>query len=556
MVLSSVSILKRRNIGLRIQVFVSGFAVMVLELVGSRFIAPVFGNSIFTWGSIIGVVMTGLAAGYHYGGKLADRSPSPRKFSSLIFTAGMLVVLLPFLVPYILGLSITLGLGDQYGPLLSSALILGPQTFVLGMVSPYAVKIGVQTLTSLGNVAGNLYSLSTVGSIIGVFAAAFVLIPMWDVRSIIFALGISLMLTSLIWLAKLPITITAVVIILLATPLNIPASQIFSYSGEVVYEKETPYSHLSVIDSGDRRILYLNGLPHSGMNLEDPNRLVFTYTRYFHIGLLANPDTKNVLFVGGGGFSGPKNFLATYPDVNVDVVEVDPDVIDAAKQYFEVKPDPRLTISNMDGRLFLTLNNKPYDLIILDAYAKTYVPFHLMTREFMQLLHARLTPQGAVVSNLIGSLTGDTSDLVRAEYKTIASVFPIVDLFTTSDLGPGAVQNLILVFRKNGQPLAESINDSMTTDDAVSGSLTIDDIRRLYPHPTPVEDVPLLTDNYAPVENLLNPVTGHPYELEQQVGRLAVSPPPTAGSYTLTFAILLLISTTWFMYLSINNRKV
>lgn len=534
--------------GLRVQVFVSGFAVMALELVGSRLITPVFGNSIFTWGSLIGVVLAGLAVGYHYGGKLADKSPIRRSFSSIVFTGGFLIVLIPFITPFVLGFSLSLGLGERYGPLLASTLILGPSTVALGMTSPYAVRIATETLERLGNVAGNLYSLSTIGSILGAFAATFVLVPLLDVRSIIFGLGVALMLVALIKLPRIGALLTLITLLLLLSPLAAVTSGALIHGESVVYEKETPYSHLDVVDIGGRRTLYLNSLPNSVMDIEEPTRLVFTYTRYFHIGMQMNPEAGSVLFVGGGGFSGPKNFLVTYPNVIVDVVEIDRDVIETAQRYFEVEVNPRLTVFNADARVHLTQSDRLYDLIVLDAYAKTYVPFHLMTLEFMELLASRLTPEGIVVSNLIGSLVGDTSDLVRAEYKTISSVFPNVAVFTTTEAGIGAVQNLIVVFTKSAKvPIAQQL-ESISGEVANEIPTASEYARHTHSESIPVEDVPLLTDGYAPVESLLNPVTGRPYVLEQQEGRLV----PTIawmGSDFLTFTFLVFVAIVWFVYL-------
>ncbi|MBI3022605.1 MAG: fused MFS/spermidine synthase, partial [Thaumarchaeota archaeon] len=527
--------------------FVSGFAVMALELVGSRLITPVFGNSIFTWGSLIGVVLAGLAVGYHYGGKLADKSPIRRSFSSIVFTGGFLIVLIPFITPFVLGFSLSLGLGERYGPLLASTLILGPSTVALGMTSPYAVRIATETLERLGNVAGNLYSLSTIGSILGAFAATFILVPLLDVRSIIFGLGVALMLVALIKLPRIGTFLTLITLLLLLSPLAAVTSGAPIHAGSV-YEKETPYSHLDVVDVGGRRTLYLNSLPNSAMDIDEPTRLVFTYTRYFHIGMQMNPEAGSILFVGGGGFSGPKNFLATYPNAIVDVVEIDRDVIETAQRYFEVEVNPRLTVFNADARVHLTQSDRLYDLIVLDAYAKTYVPFHLMTLEFMKLLASRLTPEGIVVSNLIGSLVGDTSDLVRAEYKTISSVFPNVAVFTTTEAGIGAVQNLIVVFTKSAKvPIAQQL-ESISGEVANEIPTASEYARHTHSESIPVEDVPLLTDGYAPVESLLNPVTGRPYVLEQQEGRLV----PTIawmGSDFLTFTFLVFVAIVWFVYL-------
>ena len=200
------------------------------------------------------------------------------------------------------------------------------------------------------------------------------------------------------------------------------------------------------------RSLFLDGFLHSSMNRENQSQLTLEYTRYFPIGFLLNPAAKNVLFVGGGGFSGPKYFLKTYPDVTVDVVEIDPVVIDVAEKYFDVNTtDSRMHIYNDDARNFLSRTNqdKKYDIIILDAYSKSYVPFHLMTLEFYKLLESRLNTNGIIVSNQVGSLSGDSSNLYRAAYKTMKQVFPNILIFPVlTTINPDVVQNLILVATK------------------------------------------------------------------------------------------------------------
>lgn len=531
----------RFNAWLRVQVFVSGFAIMALELLGSRLITPVFGNSTSTWGSLIGVVLAGLAGGYQYGGKLADRSPTRVRFSTILFTGAVFVILVPFIAPSALALSLSLGLGDRYGPVLATTLILGLPTFLLGMTSPFALRMGAQQLASLGNLSGNLYSISTVGSILGTFGTVFVLIPLWDVRSIIFGLGVILMLVAVIWLPRFSVIIAALFILLLATSATSTLTQVIARSGSVVYEKETPYSLLDVVDLDTRRTLYLNGLPQSAMDINDPTRLVYAYTAFFNFGFVINPDLKDVLFVGGGGFSGPKYFLSTHPGVQVDVAEIDPDVIETARKYFAVNPDPRLNVFNEDGRLYLSETGKTYDLIVLDAYAKSYVPFHLLTREFMQLVASHLSPNGVVISNLIGSLVGDTSNLVRAAYKTASDVFPNSIVFATQKFG-GFVQNVILVYDKAASPRLTALLNNRT---ASAGEY----LDYLYRDSINTDDIPLLTDNYAPVETLLNPVTGRAYVIEQQVGRLL---PATAveGNYLITLSLLAVVSGVWIIYVA------
>jgi spermidine synthase len=529
---------------LRMQVFTSGFAVMALELLGSRLVTPIFGSSIWTWGSLIGVVLAGLASGYRFGGWVADRSPTFRKFSMVVFVGGILVLLVPFIAPYALSFSQYAGLGDEYGPLLGTLLILFLPTFVLGMTSPYAIKLASQALSSVGNVSGNLYSLSTVGSIAGTFGTVFVLIPLLDVRVIIMALGLAVIGVSLLGLPRSSGVFAILVLLVVSTSLTQSAPQVALHNGSAIYEKQTPYSTLDVVDLGNIRTLFLNGIPQSSMELDNPTHLVYDYTTFFNLGMQVHPGSTQVLFVGGGGFSGPKFFLSKYPQIHVDVAEVDPDVIDTAMRYFAVSPNPHLTIFNEDGRLYLSETSKTYDVIILDAYAKSYVPFHLLTQEFVKLVAKHLNPNGIVVSNLIGSLEGSTSKLVRAEFRTATGVFNNSAVFETI-YSPSTVQNLLLAFTRSPTPLAASVSGLNATERTSQLAPDGGYAQHLYQGSIRTDDVPVLTDNYAPVESLIDPLTGSAYVIEQQYGRLA---PTTSSLGTESIGGLLVICVAWFAY--------
>jgi spermidine synthase len=257
-----------------------------------------------------------------------------------------------------------------------------------------------------------------------------------------------------------------------------------------------------------------------------------------------------VLFVGGGGFSGPKFFLSTYPHVHVDVAEVDPDVIDTAMKYFAVSPNPRLTIFNEDGRVYLSETSKAYDIIVLDAYAKSYVPFHLLTYEFIKVVASHLSPNGMVISNLIGSLNGPTSNLVRAEYRTATKVLNNSAVFETI-FSSSSVQNLLLVFTPSPTPLASSVARPDVSNGRTSVAPSEGYSQHLYRGTLKLDDVPLLTDGYAPVESLIDPLTGSPYVIEQEFGRLT----PTTSSLGLeSFGGLILIGLAWFAYTSRSTR--
>ncbi|MCH7647255.1 MAG: fused MFS/spermidine synthase, partial [Thaumarchaeota archaeon] len=367
-------------------------------------------------------------------------------------------------------------------------------------------------------ISGTLYSISTIGGIFGTFLTIFVLIPTIDVRTVLSGLGIILMIISLLGLKIWPKVITVAVIIILFTPSSSIVTGLIPHTGTVIIETETQYSHLDVIDSDNKRTLYLNGMRHSQMDKDNPNELVLKYTKYFHLGSLFNPQLEKILFLGGGGFSGPKNFLENYPDSLIDVVEIDSKVIDVAKTYFSLKDNPKLQIFNEDARTFLMNSNDKYDLIILDAFATDYVPFHLLTQEYFQILKEHLQPKGVVVSNLLGTIEGDTSDLPRAVYKTMKSSFPTVYVFTTAGNSINFVQNLIFVATQDNEQFDRDELENLSYQNNANNLL--DDTNYLenyYISGMRTENIPILTDEFSPVEIMINPVTSQPYFNEDSV---------------------------------------
>ena len=506
---------------LRILTFSAGAIVMGLEIITSRILTPVFGSTIYTWGSLIGVVLSGLSLGYFLGGRIADDHPSLEKICGIIFSVGLFIVGIPFFASHVIDFSISILPGTQYTSLIATFLLLMLPSVLLGFVSPYAIKLGANTLQRIGNVSGNLYAIATVGSIFGTFATVFVLIPNVAVNQIIFGLGIVLIASSLVGLKISPKIIAVAVVAVLIIPWSSLSVNTITHHGTLIYEKETPFSHLDVIEYGTNISMYIDGKRHSSMNSEDPLDLVIDYTEYFHLGMLFNPAATDVLFVGGGGFTGPKNFLELYPHTKIDVVEIDADVIDAAETFFDLeKNDPRLKIFNDDARRHLSTFEKKYDLIILDAYGSNYVPYHLMTQEFFQTVEKRLEPDGVVISNFIGSIEGKNSKLVRTGYNTIKETFPVAYVFPTEDKNTN-IQNIMVV--SSNKPYEF---DRLTLLEAAKNSpadYLVDELSKqqhFYQEVIDTSDVPFLTDQFNPAEALINPVTGKTVEPEFQDGQV------------------------------------
>ena len=571
-------------------VFVGGTVTMALEFAASRLIVPVFGSSIYTWGSLIGVILSGLSLGYYAGGRLADRKDAGFiKFCSIIFSAGLYIIFVPSLIaPTAIGISthiasssITLStIADnssnhadygRYACLLATFLLLLTPTFLLGIVSPYAVKLTTKSLSRLGNMAGNLYSLSTIGSIVGTFLTVFVLIPIFELNYVIYGLGLSLIISSsfsYLFTKDIKITMSiipkvlaacAIALVLLSNTF-LSSNSIPYYTGTLLYQKETPYAHLDVVDTLDNRErnLLLDGGIHSTMNKTNSDALTY-YTTFFPTGLLFNTNAENVLFAGGGGFIGPKAFLSAFPKMNVDVVELDPVVIDVAKRYFNIHDNnPRLKIYNYDARDFLSkTHDSKYDIIFLDAFSKNNVPFHLMTLQYYEILYKKLGSNGVVVSNQIGSLEGGpTSELFRAVYKTMSQVFPHVYVFSTLYNEPKNVQNIILVATKSD--LLRTKEDIKTMEQRYQNQINaipsyakgIDYTDYMY-DTTRIKtgDVPLFSDQLAPVEKLLSPITNSPYYTGKQTPTNQKVDEYSIQAVLITYVLPLIISVMWVLYI-------
>ncbi|MFB6267633.1 MAG: spermidine synthase [Halodesulfurarchaeum sp.] len=508
-----------------IAVLVAGITSMGLEILAGRMIAPQFGSSIYTWGSIIGVFLAALSLGYHLGGRRAKHRATTGELATLLLWAAAYVAFVLFAGNVLLRVSSALPVPARFAPLVPVALLFGPPVYLLGFISPYAAELS--STESTGEASGRVYALGTTGSIAGAFGTTFLLIPSLSIDLIGLVFGVLLVGTAAL-LALPPLSgkrigqLLVVAVLLLAAVAG--GSLGVTVPGEVVYETQTPYQHLQVVDRGDVRTLYLDGQPHSAMDLDDPNRHVFTYTRYFHLAFLFTEDVDRVLFIGGGGFTGPKIFARTY-NVTVEVAEIDPTVVRVAKEYFGVKEDGDLRIHVVGGRQFLQETDRTYDVIVLDAYKKDKVPFQLTTVEFMRLASAHLDEDGVLLANVISAPSGPGSAFFRAEYKTISQVFPQVHAYRTT--GGGGVQNIEIVATKRADRLSPGELRSRLRRRHIGYDLEEAIDRRVGDVRT--ADVPVLRDGKAPVEALLDPMLGRKYVIEGPGGENWTERP--VGSY-------------------------
>ncbi len=488
--------------------FISGGVLLALEIVASRVIAPYFGNSVYVWGSLIGVFLAALSVGYMLGGRVSTRWPHTGPFLALVFLAGAATYPIPHFSGAVLGGIAVRDFGPRGNPLIGSTALFFIPGVLMATISPYAIRLRTKSVEGVGNVAGMLYALSTLGSIMGTLLAAFVLISTFGVRSIIQMLGateMALAILGLVWARRAgpaaagAAGMAAVLLLTGGAPAN---------AADVIRSQDTVYHRITVSDEGRVRYLKLDNYWQSARDQTDPLRTVFPYTDYLHLPVLFNPSFRRVLFVGMGGGTTPSRFHHDYPEASVEVVEIDPAVVATARTLFALPDDARMHVYVMDGRLWLRRAAERYDVIILDAYLIDTIPFHLATREFYQEAAARLSPGGIVASNVIGAVRGPESRLFRAIYKTFRAVFPHVYVFPVGGGVPESLRNIILI-GAGGPPLtpAELLTRAVAAERA--GRVRIDGYSRaagaLLDVPIETRDVPVLTDDYAPTDALIAP---------------------------------------------------
>jgi spermidine synthase len=528
-------------------VFVSGAVLLGVEIAASRVLAPFFGNSLFVWGALIGVVLAGLSVGYWAGGMLADRLPAPRLLLAVMGLGALTVLAVPLLDEPVLEAVVGWDPGPRLNPLVAALILFGPSSVLLAAVTPIAVRLRARSLTHLGRTAGRLFSVSTAGSIVGTFATAFFLIPEFGTDQLL-GIAAAVLFAAVMLVALAEGMTTAFALALVATVAASTAavalepdrggtlsgaaaqnwSPLYRQRGsetyldardpraaiprpdlEVVYAKDTQYHRLSVVQDADTRYLRFDSSLQSAMYVEDPFRTRFRYTDFFHLGLAYNPGARDVLFVGLGAGSSEKRMRRDFPELSLHVVELDPVVVDVAHRYFGVpRDDPRLEIDVGDGRQFLARNDERWDVIVIDAFFADAIPFHLVTKEFLEVARSRLAPGGVIVTNAIGAIEGPGSRLFRSIYRTYRTAFPTVVVHPTilpGDKGDETFRNLILVATEAAAPQRTFL--AQRWEEIRAAAPTAPDLRRaiLDRHDAliPTDDVPTLTDDYAPTDALL-----------------------------------------------------
>ena len=534
-------------------VFVASGCTLILEILAGRILAPFIGVSLYTWTSIIGVVLAGISLGNYLGGRIADRWPNRRTLGVLLVAGGLAsLAILP-----LINIATAIPSGDlidasnRLGGVLPldraavlilriviiNALIFLPPSLILGMVSPVVIKLTLRDLAHSGGLVGKVYALSTLGSILGTFATGFALIDLFGTRMIVLGVGIVLVAMAVVFGDLLHVRKAAGPLAagLLLVGLLVPARDVRAYGCGFDFDcvkrsvsdgwdqatnsgclHETAYYCIRVADAsstGDVKELILDHLVHSYNKLDDPNYLQYGYIKvYAEIAdYLASrvPDRAlRVLYVGGGGYTLARHIEATYPNARQEIMEIDPGVTRTVYEQLGVdRSSTNIATYNVDARLMLNqlaaTSPGSYDLVIGDAFNDLSIPYHLTTREFDQQIKRVLKPGGIYLALVIDRMNG--GKFIPAYTNTVLQVWPAVQVLADSDTFGTSSASTFVVAASD-----EAIAPSRLSDvhgQGPNGSVTTHIMDGAQMHAW-LENAhaPILTDDYAPVDNLIAPI--------------------------------------------------
>lgn len=457
--------------------FITGAVVMALEILGSRLLAPVFGNSLFVWGALIGVILAAMSSGYAMGGWLADRHSGKAVLAGLLWSSGAWTFLLAWKGHPVMFAVAEWIQDPRWGPCLAASLLLAPPAFCLSGALPALLRLSIDDMGHLGRHTGRMIAVSTVGSLVGTWGTAFFLLSWLGSMTLVAWLGAIQIVLGLFWwwhgiaLRTRTAARAAGSLVLLGTGLGLGWLALHPdlVLPAPVYQEDSPYQQLRVRDTDLLRYLILDRTFHAVMWRVDPIELALPYSHMMMVALALlpgplpagtsspalSPDGSQPsvegpspvshptwgLILGHGGGSLAKWLARYWPELSLDVVEVDPSVVQAAERYFDYHPSPRHQVHVQDARIFLRQTDRRYDVIWVDVFARHLIPFHLTTEEFFAEVRSHLTPGGVLAVNLASS--GDGPDLQRAQavVTTMQTAFPLIQTFAVK--GDRGAENLI-----------------------------------------------------------------------------------------------------------------
>jgi predicted membrane-bound spermidine synthase len=483
--------------------FIAGAAIMVIEISAFRLLAPLFGNTAYTWTALIGVILVAFSVGGFLGGWLADRKLAMDLIGWLLAGAAVLTFFIPALHE-VFGESLS-DKGLIAGPVAISLLLFATPGVLLGAIAPASVRFYslVNKDTHVGAAAGTISMLGSLGSFVGTFLSGFYLLSNFGVKSIFLGTATLLLVLSAIafflakntWKQQLPVWLSG----LFAAYFGVTASD--KPADNVVWHRNSVYHRIEVSENGDgankQRFLHLDSTVEGGIRVADGS-LVLDYQRFWKLPLLRDGfELKHALFLGAGAFGMPCEVSRMFPDAIVDVVEIDPVVVEAGHKFFNLDKHPKVVPHAADARNYVRKSDQKWNLIFGDAYnGVRAIPAQLASKEFFKQVHDHLTSDGVFLMNVITAVDGPKSELLAGILATLRSVFPHVSAFAVRGGGSEA-QNVILMAS------AEDWTPLFTERTYAIGSWQSELVQAWYPPNRLPSGGQIFTDDLNPVDAVI-----------------------------------------------------
>ncbi|PWH16164.1 MAG: spermine synthase [Anaerolineae bacterium] len=498
-----------------IVVFISGMTALAVEMSASRLIGNVYGNSNLVWASIIGLILIFLAAGYFIGGNLADRYPAANFLYLLLGLGGFTTGLIPLLSQPILRLASQafdeLNLGILFGSFSVVLILFSIPVTLLGMISPFAIRLLVEDRQSSGKTAGRLYAISTLGSFLGAFVPVLISIPLIGTYRTFYAFGCLVCMIALLggWRYGLkPRVLFAAMLLFLLGCLFFMGGRPLKSSVGQIFESESAYNYIQVLENDGYRYLRLNegqgihSIWHEHQLFYGGPWEQFLVGPFFNLaandGVYEPSNVRRIAIIGLAAGTTARQATVVFGSIPIDGYEIDPEIIKIGQQYFEMTL-PNLNPIAQDGRWGIAHSPHQYQLITVDAYRPPYIPWHLTTVEFFQILSDHLSDDGVVAIN-VGRAPNDRR-LIDGFVGTLRIVFPSIYVMDLPDTfnsviyatkSPTRVENLyqnLLAFyqRQDIHPLLIEVMQRFV----------------LYQQPVPESQI-VFTDDRAPIEWMTN----------------------------------------------------
>ncbi len=508
-------------------VFLASACIMVIELVAGRLIARHVGSSLYTWTSVIGIVLSGIAAGNYVGGRLADRFPPRETLAAIFLVSSANCLIIPLLNDRVGALDVLRDMDWPVRIALHVFLVFFVPSGLLGMISPVSAKMAIVLGKQLGRTVGSVYSWGAIGSIVGTFLTGYLLIARMGTTSVLLAVAGVLLVIALAYggSSLLPYLWSGVLLAVFAAawapyPWARTMGERLGFRepgrAAALFHDESQYSFIrvdEVIDTPGLRSMTLDYLVHAYVDMRDPDRLHYDYERIY-AGVTIEAVRKyhldapvRALFLGGGGYVFPRWFLRRYPRGYGEVVEIDPQVTRAAFDAFGLEGDTPLRIVHLDARnrveelyarAAIGEDTQKFDLVYNDAFNHYSPPFHLTTVDYVRKLRALMSDESVFLANTIDVFR--SGRFLGAVINTVEQVFPYVYTFCTSPGGPSDEDERdTFVVAGSTRALPVQHLDYIEYSAALLSPRDLAQLRRR-------SRSLVLTDDFAPVDNLLAPV--------------------------------------------------